>query len=108
MRRGAGLPAGPAATCRAARGAARHAALTSAPVNAGTPTLSIQRFRELWIHTGTACNLSCPFCHEGSKPGDERLQAPSLAELSALLHEAAVLGVERFVFTGGEPLILKG
>jgi organic radical activating enzyme len=77
-------------------------------VNAGTPTLSIQRFRELWIHTGTACNLSCPFCHEGSKPGDERLQAPSLAELSALLHEAAVLGVERFVFTGGEPLILKG
>ena len=25
--------------------------------------------RELWFHTGTACNLSCPFCLEGSKPG---------------------------------------
>jgi sulfatase maturation enzyme AslB (radical SAM superfamily) len=70
--------------------------------------LSIQLFRDFWIHTGTACNLSCPFCHEGSKPGDERLQAPTLAELAPLLREAAELGVERFVFTGGEPLILKG
>lgn len=74
----------------------------------GAPVLSIQRFRELWIHTGTACNLSCPFCHEGSKPGDDRLQAPTLAQLQPLLHEAAALGVERFAFTGGEPLILKG
>ena len=23
--------------------------------------------RELWFHTGTACNLACPFCLEGSK-----------------------------------------
>ena len=29
--------------------------------------------RELWFHTGTICNLSCPFCLEGSKPGDNRL-----------------------------------
>ena len=28
---------------------------------------------ELWFHTGTACNLECPFCLEGSKPGDNRL-----------------------------------
>jgi molybdenum cofactor biosynthesis enzyme MoaA len=65
-------------------------------------------FRELWIHTGTACNLSCPFCHEGSKPGDTRLEAPTVAELAPLLREAAAHGVERFAFTGGEPLILKG
>jgi organic radical activating enzyme len=77
-------------------------------VTAGLPSLSLQRFRELWIHTGTACNLSCPFCHEGSKPGDERLQAPTLAELQPLLSEAAATGIERFIFTGGEPLILKG
>ena len=70
--------------------------------------IAITRFRELWIHTGTACNLSCPFCHEGSKPGDTRLEAPSLAELAPALGEAAARGVERFAFTGGEPLILKG
>lgn len=75
----------------------------------GQPTaIAIGAFRELWVHTGTACNLSCPFCHEGSKPGDTRLQAPSLAELAPLLTEAAARGVTRFAFTGGEPLILKG
>jgi uncharacterized Fe-S cluster-containing radical SAM superfamily protein len=64
-------------------------------------------FRELWIHTGTACNLSCPFCHEGSKPGDERIDALTLARLAPQLQAAATLGVERFAFTGGEPLILR-
>ena len=33
---------------------------------------------ELWFHTGTACNLACPFCLEGSKPGDNRLQRITL------------------------------
>jgi len=28
-----------------------------------------QALKELWFHTGTACNLACPFCLEGSKPG---------------------------------------
>jgi hypothetical protein len=78
-------------------------------VTTGQPSpIALLRFRELWIHTGTACNLSCPFCHEGSKPGDTRLEAPALAELAPLLAEAAAGGVERFAFTGGEPLILKG
>jgi uncharacterized Fe-S cluster-containing radical SAM superfamily protein len=72
------------------------------------PAIAIERFRELWVHTGTACNLSCPFCHEGSKPGDTRLEAPTLTELAPHLDEAAARGVERFAFTGGEPLILKG
>jgi pyruvate-formate lyase-activating enzyme len=70
--------------------------------------IQLRRLRELWIHTGTACNLSCPFCHEGSKPGDSRIAAPALAQLAPLLDEAAARGVERFAFTGGEPLILKG
>lgn len=68
-------------------------------------TIAISSFRELWVHTGTTCNLSCPFCHEGSRPGDTRLEAPSAAELAPLLAEAAAGGVSRFAFTGGEPLI---
>jgi uncharacterized Fe-S cluster-containing radical SAM superfamily protein len=63
--------------------------------------------RELWIHTGTACNLSCPFCHEGSRPGDTRIEAVTLADIAPQLELAATLGVGRFAFTGGEPLILK-
>lgn len=67
----------------------------------------LSRFRELWVHTGTACNLSCPFCHEGSAPADRRIEAPTVDELLPRLDAAATRGVERFAFTGGEPLILR-
>lgn len=63
--------------------------------------------RELWFHTGTACNLSCPFCLEGSHPGDNRLGRIRLAEVRPLIDEAMTLGVEQFSFTGGEPFIVK-
>ena len=63
--------------------------------------------RELWFHTGTACNLSCPFCLEGSKPGDGRLQRVTLADVRPFVDEAAALGVEQFSFTGGEPFIVR-
>jgi pyruvate-formate lyase-activating enzyme len=70
--------------------------------------IRLSSLRELWVHTGTACNLSCPFCHEGSQPGDLRIEAPGLDELRPHLDAAAAAGVRRFAFTGGEPLILKG
>jgi len=63
--------------------------------------------QELWFHTGTACNLSCPFCFEGSKPGDGRLDRITLDDVAALMTEAVELGVEQFSFTGGEPFIVK-
>lgn len=63
--------------------------------------------KELWFHTGTACNLACPFCLEGSKPGDNRLQRITLNDARPLIDEAIELGVERFSFTGGEPFIVK-
>jgi molybdenum cofactor biosynthesis enzyme MoaA len=69
--------------------------------------LRIAKFTELWIHTGTACNLECPFCLEGSKPGDTRLEKLSLVELQPHLLAAVRLGAQRFAFTGGEPLIVK-
>ena len=73
------------------------------------PTGYIQpgALRELWFHTGTACNLACPFCLEGSKPGDGRIQRITLTDVRPLMDEAAALGVQRFSFTGGEPFIVR-
>jgi len=62
---------------------------------------------ELWFHTGTACNLSCPFCLEGSTPGDTRLDRVTLADIKPLLDEGVAIGVKQFSFTGGEPFIVK-
>ena len=62
---------------------------------------------ELWFHTGTACNLACPFCLEGSKPGDTRLDRITLEDVQPLLVEACARDVRQFSFTGGEPFIVK-
>ena len=62
---------------------------------------------ELWFHTGTACNLACPFCLEGSKPGDNRLQRITLKDAQPFIDEAAALGVQQLSFTGGEPFLIK-
>ena len=60
---------------------------------------------ELWFHTGTNCNLSCPFCFEGSKPGDNRIQFITLEDAKPFIDEALELGVAKFSFTGGEPFV---
>ncbi len=76
---------------------------------AGEPRGFIQphALDELWFHTGTACNLACPFCLEGSKPGDNRLQLLRLEEAKPFIDEALTLGVKQFSFTGGEPFVAK-
>ncbi len=63
--------------------------------------------RELWFHTGTACNLACPFCLEGSSPGDNRLERVRFEEVRPWLDEAFALGVGQFSFTGGEPFVVR-
>ncbi len=63
--------------------------------------------KELWFHTGTICNLSCPFCLEGSKPGDDRLNKITFEDVKPFIDEAVELGVEKFSFTGGEPFVIK-
>lgn len=60
---------------------------------------------ELWFHTGTRCNLQCPFCLEGSGPTADRLDYLTLGEVWPLMEKAVDLGVERFSFTGGEPFL---
>ncbi|MDX1490850.1 MAG: radical SAM protein [Pseudohongiellaceae bacterium] len=75
----------------------------------GEPRGYIQtpQLKELWIHTGSACNLSCPFCLEGSHPGDTRIPLLKLDEALPFLDEACELGVKQFSFTGGEPFVNK-
>lgn len=63
--------------------------------------------KELWFHTGTVCNLRCSFCLEGSKPGDNRLNAITLKDVIPFVQEAIALGAEQFSFTGGEPFIIS-
>jgi MoaA/NifB/PqqE/SkfB family radical SAM enzyme len=76
---------------------------------AGDPRGYIQphTLAELWFHTGTACNLACPFCLEGSRPGDRRLERVSFADVQPFIDEARTLGVRQFSFTGGEPFVVR-
>lgn len=69
--------------------------------------IDADQLRELWIHTGTACNLSCPFCLEGSHPGDGRIPGMTLRDAKPFIHEAIDMGVEQFSFTGGEPFVIR-
>jgi pyruvate-formate lyase-activating enzyme len=64
-----------------------------------------QLLHELWFHTGTSCNQSCPFCLEGSGPGDRRLEWITPRDARRFIDEALELGVEKFSFTGGEPFV---
>lgn len=64
-----------------------------------------QTLDELWFHTGTNCNLRCPFCLEGSKPGDNRIEFLTLEDARRFIDEALEFGVKKFSFTGGEPFV---
>ncbi len=64
-----------------------------------------QTLEELWFHTGTNCNLRCPSCYEGSKPGDQRLEFLTLDDVQSFMDEALDMGVKTFSFTGGEPFV---
>lgn len=67
--------------------------------------IEFTQLHELWIHTGTDCNLRCPTCFERAGPGVSRLQAPSLADIMRYANEAQGLGVRQFGLTGGEPFV---
>lgn len=83
------------------------AAPVPVPAAARTGWIQPHALDELWFHTGTACNLDCPFCLEGSRPGDDRLQRITLADVRPLVDAAVELGVRQFSFTGGEPFVVK-
>lgn len=65
-----------------------------------------EKLSELWFHTGTTCNLRCPFCLEDSKPGDNRINPLDFVDAKPFIDEAMKMGVEQFSFTGGEPFVI--
>jgi MoaA/NifB/PqqE/SkfB family radical SAM enzyme len=59
----------------------------------------------LWIYTNYDCNLACTYCVARSHPKAAR-RAIGMATVRRLVDEAAGLGFERVLFTGGESLLL--
>jgi radical SAM protein with 4Fe4S-binding SPASM domain len=64
--------------------------------------LRTDRLRELWLHVNDFCNLSCAHCLVSSGP--DRPQGLPTERLLDAIDQGAALGVERFFFTGGEPI----
>ena len=64
-----------------------------------------QALKTLWIHTGTTCNLNCPFCFEGSAPGDDRVEMITYTEAVKVIDAGVEQGAEQIAFTGGEPFV---
>ena len=104
--RGSRLP-GRLATNKMATVIERSPGWTHTPDGEPRGYIDSERIEELWFHTGTTCNLSCPFCLEGSKPGDNRLNRIHFEDAQPFIDEALSMGVERFSFTGGEPFVIR-
>ncbi len=69
--------------------------------------IKLQQLKELWINTGSLCNLACPFCFENCSPTSRRLDQISFDEVRPYIDQAVEMGVERISFTGGEPFVNK-
>jgi len=69
--------------------------------------IRLQRLKELWINTGSLCNLACPFCFENCSPTSRRLDQVSFDDVRPYIDQAIEMGVERISFTGGEPFVNK-
>jgi radical SAM protein with 4Fe4S-binding SPASM domain len=77
-------------------------AVVPVPYRGRAAYLETDRLRELWLHVNDFCNLSCAHCLVSSGP--DRAQGLPTERLIDVIEQAASLGVERFFFTGGEPL----
>jgi len=64
--------------------------------------LRTERLAELWLHVNDFCNFSCEHCLVSSGPNQS--QGLPTEQLMNAIDQGVALGVERFFFTGGEPL----
>ncbi len=66
-----------------------------------------KKLDELWINTGSRCNLSCIHCYVDSNPKNDFINQMTHDDIVEELKTAANYGVEQIYFTGGEPFINK-
>lgn len=62
-----------------------------------------QKWSELWIFTGTRCNLTCRSCYTESSPRNDSFRFITLEQTAHFLREAQDLGIPKICYTGGEP-----
>ncbi len=62
-----------------------------------------QSWAELWIFTGTRCNLACTECYTGSSPHNFTFRFITVEQTERFLEEARDLGIAKICYTGGEP-----
>jgi len=67
---------------------------------AGSPKLD-----DLWLFTGSVCNLRCLHCYTGSAPANHTLAPLTPADVAPFLDEARELGAAQIYLTGGEPFL---
>lgn len=68
-------------------------------------TVQFNRFKTLWVNTGTLCNIECVGCYIESSPLNDRLVYLTPADLEPYLDELDAMGQGpiEIGFTGGEP-----
>ena len=90
------------------RDALRHGLVSAAPFAAEpypgrAGLIKPTALRELWLHLLQTCNLSCTHCLVSSDPKGEK--GEDTAFFKSVMEQGAGLGVHRFYFTGGEPMV---
>ncbi|MDE8348242.1 MAG: radical SAM protein [Acidocella sp.] len=68
------------------------------------PKVVLQRLENLWVNTGSRCNLACRNCFMESTPRNDDLSYFRLADFKAILAQLPPTVVE-IGFTGGEPFM---
>lgn len=58
---------------------------------------------ELWIFTGTRCNLACTECYTESSPHNDSFRFITVEQTERFLDESRSLRIPKICYTGGEP-----
>ena len=60
---------------------------------------------DLWLFTGSVCNLRCLHCYTGSSPVNRTCEPLTRADAAPFLAESRALRVAQVYLTGGEPFL---
>lgn len=70
------------------------------------PSAPLHALDTVWFQVaGTVCNLACTHCFISCSPGNVSHPLMTLDQVLPYLEEAEALGVNEYIFTGGEPFV---